>query len=232
MPAGDELFARPFHLDEAARPDIVRPFRERIAPPAVSAFDQGVALLAGNDFPKAETSFKSAIQADSDNASAALAYLAATFAAAGHDAEAASAWQTALIDGSDLPQIYVWLGDALMRTRNLAQARAILEEGLKKWPSDLRFTKPLAVLYATFGQGREALRTLERHLAEHPDDIGGELSRRRVDVPPAPGGGRRSYASRGCEARPRVRRGVRKGPRVAACRSSKSGWTFLEGRSR
>ena len=128
LPAGDDLFARPFHLDEAARPDIVRPFRERIAPPAVSAFDQGVASLAGNDFPKAETSFKSAIQADSDNASAALAYLAATFAAAGHDAEAASAWQTALIDGSDLPQIYVWLGDALMRTRNLAQARAILEE--------------------------------------------------------------------------------------------------------
>jgi hypothetical protein len=58
-----------------------------------------------------------------------------------------------------------------MRTRNLAQARAILEEGLKKWPSDLRFTKPLAVLYATFGQGREALRTLERHLAGSPDDI-------------------------------------------------------------
>jgi VWFA-related protein len=171
LPAGDELFARPFHPEEAARPDIVRSFRERIAPPAVSAFDQGVASLAGNDFPKAETSFKSAIQADSDNAAAALAYLAATFAAAGHDAEAASAWQTALIDGSDLPQIYVWLGDALMRTRNLAQARAILEEGLKKWPSDLRFTKPLAVLYATFGQGREALRTLERYLAEHPDDV-------------------------------------------------------------
>ena len=171
LPAGDELFARPFHPEEAARPDIVRSFRERIAPPAVSAFDQGVASLAGNDFPKAETSFKSAIQADSDNAAAALAYLAATFAASGHDAEAASAWQTALIDGSDLPQIYVWLGDALMRTRNLAQARAILEEGLKKWPSDLRFTKPLAVLYATFGQGREALRTLERYLADHPDDV-------------------------------------------------------------
>jgi len=65
----------------------------------------------------------------------------------------------------------VWLGDALMRTRNLGQARAIFEEALKKWPSDLRFTKPLAVLYATFGQGREALRTLERHLAAHPDDM-------------------------------------------------------------
>jgi tetratricopeptide (TPR) repeat protein len=171
LPAVDDLFARRFHLDEAARPETVRPFRERLAPPATSAFDQGVASLAAHDFPRAETSFKDAIQADSDNAAAALAYLAVTFAAAGHDTEAASAWQTALIDGSDLPQIYVWLGDALMRTRNLAQARAILEEGLKKWPSDLRFAKPLAVLYATFGQGREALRTLERHLAEHPDDV-------------------------------------------------------------
>ena len=84
-------------------------------------FEQGVASSPGRISQGRRISFKSAIQADSDNASAALAYLAATFAAAGHDAEAASAWQTALIDGSDLPQIYVWLGDALMRTRNLAR---------------------------------------------------------------------------------------------------------------
>jgi VWFA-related protein len=171
LPAGDDLFARPFQLGEAARPEIVRLFRERLAPTAASAFDRGVAALAANDFVAAETSFKNAIDADSDNASPALAYLAVTYAASGHDPEAASAWQTSLIDGSDLPQVYVWLGDALMRTRNLPQARAILEEALKKWPSDLRFTKPLAVLYATFGQGREALRTLERHLAGHPEDM-------------------------------------------------------------
>jgi len=52
-----------------------------------------------------------------------------------------------------------------MRLRNLSQARSILEEAVVKWPSDLRFAKPLALLYATFGQGREAVRTLERHLA-------------------------------------------------------------------
>jgi hypothetical protein len=31
--------------------------------------------------------------------------------------------------------------------------------------------KPLALMYATFGQGREAVRALERHLSAHPDDI-------------------------------------------------------------
>jgi hypothetical protein len=39
-----------------------------------------------------------------------------------------------------------------------------------KWPSDLRFTKPLAMLYATFGRGREAVRTLERYLEAKSDD--------------------------------------------------------------
>jgi hypothetical protein len=58
-----------------------------------------------------------------------------------------------------------------MRTRDLAQARTILEEAAAKWPSDLRFTKPLALLYATFGQGREAVRTLERYLSARHDDV-------------------------------------------------------------
>src|SRR4029453_10237074 len=44
------------------------------------------------------------------------------------------------------------------------------EGGVEKWPSYIRFIKPLAMLYATFGKGREAVRTLERHLAEQPKD--------------------------------------------------------------
>jgi hypothetical protein len=34
----------------------------------------------------------------------------------------------------------------------------------------VRFTKPLALLYAVFGQGKEAVRTLERWIDAHPDD--------------------------------------------------------------
>jgi Tfp pilus assembly protein PilF len=129
-----------------------------------------VKQLADGDYGKAETSFKTAIQPDADS-SVPLAYLAAVFAASGHDAEAASAWQTALINGDDLPEIYEWLGDALMRTHDLGQARAVLEEAVTKWPTDVRFTKPLADLYATFGQGREAVRTLERYLQAYPKDV-------------------------------------------------------------
>ena len=58
----------------------------------------------------------------------------------------------------------------MIRTHEYGEARAILEEAAGKWPSDVRFTKPLAMVYATFGKGREAVRTLERYLSEQPDD--------------------------------------------------------------
>ncbi len=57
-----------------------------------------------------------------------------------------------------------------MRNHALGEARAIYEEAAGKWPTDPRFTKPLAMLYATFGSGREAVRTLERYFAERRDD--------------------------------------------------------------
>jgi len=57
-----------------------------------------------------------------------------------------------------------------LRGRDLAEARTILEEAASKWPTDGRFTKPLAMVYGTFGRGREAVRTLERYLSEHLDD--------------------------------------------------------------
>lgn len=169
LPVQEELFDRAFSRDEVSRSDTVRAFRDRVAPEAQSAFDAGVSALKAGDYPKAETSLKAAARGDSES-TAVLTYLAATFAASGHDLEAASAWQTALIDGSDFPQIYQWLGDALMRTHDLGQARMILEEATSKWPSDVRFAKPLALLYATFGLGREAVRTLARHIAAHQDD--------------------------------------------------------------
>ena len=169
LPVGDELFARPFARDEALRPDTLRPFRERVASTARTTFDQGIAALSEGDYERAEHAFKSAVRVEADSTPI-LTYLAACFAAAGHDADAAGAWQTALIDGSDFPEIYQWLGDALLRSREISQARTILEEAQSKWPSDVRFAKPLALTYASFGQGREAVRALEKHLAVHGDD--------------------------------------------------------------
>ena len=59
----------------------------------------------------------------------------------------------------------------VMRSRNFSEARSVLEEAAQKWPADLRFTKPLAYLYATFGQGREAVRALSRYLSANTSDL-------------------------------------------------------------
>ncbi|MFN7917742.1 MAG: VWA domain-containing protein [Vicinamibacterales bacterium] len=170
LPVVDTAMARPFNKADLARSETLASFRERVAPSARAAFDSGVASLTTGDYGKAEASFKSALATDEENTSI-LAYLAASFAAAGRDDQASGAWQTALIDGSDLPQIYEWLADALMRERRLAEARAILEEAMAKWPADLRFVKPMAVISATFGQGQQAVRLLTRHLAANPNDV-------------------------------------------------------------
>ena len=50
-----------------------------------------------------------------------------------------------------------------MRNHDYAAARTMFEEAAAKWPADARFAKPLAMLYAMFGRGREAVRTLERY---------------------------------------------------------------------
>jgi VWFA-related protein len=169
LPVEDAAMAPTFQRDLAIEAATLAPFRERISATVRPAFDQGIALLTAGDYTKAELSFKRAIDAESDS-TAPLTYLAVCFAASGHDREAAAAWQTALVDGTDFPQIYQWLGDTLMRTHDFGEARAIFEEAVGKWPNDVRFTKPLAMLYGTFGRGREAVRTLERYLEEQPDD--------------------------------------------------------------
>jgi tetratricopeptide (TPR) repeat protein len=169
LPVGDELAARTFRRDSAARAETLRAFREHVAPASRSAFDKGAASLATGDYAGAEQAFKAAITVDGDS-SAAIAYLGATYAASGRDAEAAGAWQTSLVDGSGVPDTYEWLGDALIRSHELAEARATLEEAQSKWPADVRFAKPLALVYATFGLGREAVRTLEPYLIADQDD--------------------------------------------------------------
>lgn len=169
LPVDETMFRRPFAKTDVLAPATLKTFRDRVPPASMQAFDQAIAAFQSGDLPTAETTLKSAVQAESDS-TAVLNYLGAVYAAAGQDVAAAGAWQTALVNGSDLPDLYVWLGDALMRAHNLAQARGVLEEAVLQWPTDARFTKPLALTYATFGQGREAVRMLERHLTANPTD--------------------------------------------------------------
>jgi len=170
LPVTDNSFQRPFDRAQLSADDTLKAFRERVAVQARQAFDSGVAALSAGDYGSAESSFKSALATDNENTSV-LVYLAGVFASAGRDDQASGAWQTSLIDGSDFPEIYEWLADALMRERRTAEARAILEEAMTKWPGDVRFVKPMALIDATFGQGQQAVRLLQRHLDAHPDDV-------------------------------------------------------------
>jgi VWFA-related protein len=169
LPVDESTVAQPFKPSQAIDSDTLKPFRDRQPVETREAFEQGIAFLAAAEYPKAEQAFKRAIQPEVDSTPA-LAYLAASFAAAAQDSAAASAFQTALVDGDDMPQIYDWLGATLMRTHGYGEARAIYEEAIGKWPSDTRFAKPLSMLYAMLGRGREAVRTLERYLERKNDD--------------------------------------------------------------
>ena len=169
LPVDDTTMTPVFRREDAVGTAMLETFADRLDPATKAPFNEGVGFLVAGNYAKAEASFKRAIQPEVDS-TAPLVYLAASFAASGHDAEAANVWQTALVDGSDVPQIYDWLTAALLRAHQLAEARSILEEAVAKWPSDPRFTKRLAMVYGTFGRGREAVRTLERYLSERGDD--------------------------------------------------------------
>src|SRR5204862_1938790 len=97
LPIEEGSMAPSFASSSAVDKETLEPFRERVDASVKAPFDQGVVFLTAGDFAKAETAFKKAIQPEVDS-TAALTYLAASFAAAGHDIEAAGAWQTALVD--------------------------------------------------------------------------------------------------------------------------------------
>jgi VWFA-related protein len=169
LPVDAADLARPFNRDEALKPETLRLFEERVPPAAKAAFDAGVAQLQKRDYKEAEVSFKRAIQPDADSSSS-LVYLGVTYAAAGRDSQAASVWRTSMAGADDVAQVYVWLGDALIRVKALGEARPIIEEGVERWPMDARFARPLAMLYATFGKGIDAVRLLDRALRDSPAD--------------------------------------------------------------
>lgn len=169
LPIDGSGLAPPFRLADALRSEVLDAFARRVPAALRTQFAEGVTQLQKGDYVAAAGRFKEAVQPDLDP-TAALAYLAVSFAASGRDFEASSAWQTALVEGSDLPQIYVWLGEALLRARDLDRGRQILEEAIGRWPTDTRFARPLAVFYATTGRGYEAFRLLEQYVAdEHYD---------------------------------------------------------------
>ncbi len=169
LPVEARDLSHAFDRDAALQPDTLGLFQSRVPPAAHPAFDEGVAHLQKREYKDAESSFKKAITPEADSSSA-LAYLGVTYAAAGRDSQAASAWRTAMTGADDVPELYEWLGDALMRLRSSGEARPVLEEASTRFPADDRFARPLALLYATFGKGIDAVKLLEKSLAVHADD--------------------------------------------------------------
>ena len=163
LPVEQTDLARAFNRDEALKAATLQPFEARVPPVAKAAFAEGVAHLQKRDYKEAEASFKRAIQPDAES-SASLAYLGVTYAAANRDQQAASVWRTSMSGADDVAQVYVWLGDALLRIKALGEARPVIEEANERWPMDARFTRPLAMLYATFGKGVDAVRLLDQTL--------------------------------------------------------------------
>jgi VWFA-related protein len=169
LPVEQADLARTFNREEALKAATLQPFQARVPPVAKAAFDEGVAHLQKRDYKEAESSFKRAIQPDAES-SASLAYLGVTYAAAGRDQQAASVWRTSMSGADDVPQVYVWLGEALLRMKALGEARPVIEEANERWPMDARFTRPLAMLYATFGKGVDAVRLLDQTLRGNDGD--------------------------------------------------------------
>ncbi len=86
LPVDEATMSPTFVRDEALGPETLDAFRERLAPSVKTEFDQGTAFLAAGDYPKAEASFKRGIDPEVDSTSS-MTYLAASFAAGGHDRE-------------------------------------------------------------------------------------------------------------------------------------------------
>ena len=162
--------ARPFNRGQLLDPAILQTFRTLVGTTTREIFDQGVAQYQSGEYKDAAASFKRAVRPDADP-TAPMAYLAGIYAAQGQDAEAANIWRTALLAGSDVPEIYVWLADSLVRRRAFGEAQPLLEDAVKRWPTDRRFLRLLALLYGTAGRGREAADLLSQAIASNPDDV-------------------------------------------------------------
>ncbi|HUR35956.1 MAG TPA: VWA domain-containing protein [Vicinamibacterales bacterium] len=170
LPVDPARLERPFDRAQLLQPLTLQRFRDLVGPPARAAFDQGVAQYQNGAYTDAAASFKRAVRPDVDP-TAPLAYLAATYASQGLDAEAANIWRTALLAGSDVPEIHVWLADALVRRKAIVEAQALLEEAVTRWPADRRFLRLLGILYAMSGRGGEAADLVNRAIASNPDDV-------------------------------------------------------------
>jgi tetratricopeptide (TPR) repeat protein len=126
-------------------------------------------LYAAGQLDAAAARFREAIRLDSEF-SPAVFYLGACYAAGGKDREAAAAWQTTLVSDTGAAFVYTLLADALLRQREIDRTIRILDEASARWPEHPDIEMRRGVALAMNGKGAEALRALDRYLADRPND--------------------------------------------------------------
>jgi VWFA-related protein len=135
----------------------------------VGSFLAGLAELARGDVNRAATDFAQALKTVPGFFPAAF-YLGACYASGGQDRDAATIWRTTLVTHPSAPWIYTVLSDALLRSKETAQAVNLLRETVKLWPENDDVLMRLGTALSMAGQPAQALKTLDGYLSRHPDD--------------------------------------------------------------
>ena len=136
-----------FQRDQAVDRATLEPFRARVPDGAKAAFDQGIGFLARRRLCQGRAELQERDRARrrqhrrSRISGRGVCGLGARPTSRERVADGAGRRDRAVADLSVARRC----ADAHAR---LGEARAVLEEAVGKWPSDVRFTKPLAMLYA------------------------------------------------------------------------------------
>jgi len=134
-------------------------------------FLRGLVLFSRDELDPAARKFRQTVRLSHDFFAAAF-YIGACYASAGRDADAAAAWQTALVAETEGSFVFEVLGDALLRQEEGQQAVDILTEAHMLWPDEPGFARRLAVAEAVARKHGNAIAALEQYLAARPDDAG------------------------------------------------------------
>lgn len=140
-----------------------------VAPDVASSFLRGIALFARGDLNDAANAFRAALRESGDFFPAAF-FLGACHAAAGHDTEAAGAWQTSLITLEHVPLVYEMLADALVRLGRYREASDILEEAASRFTGLESLESRRAAVALALGDRRGAFARVSSYLERHPED--------------------------------------------------------------
>jgi VWFA-related protein len=149
--------------------DAIQAVQEATGPQVAASFVRGLALLNRGEIERATARFDEAVKADPQFSAAAF-YLGAAHAAAGNDRDAAAIWQKSLITDPSAPFVYVVLGDALLRMRDLDRAIDVFTEARALWPANDTVTQRMAATLVTANKPLDAMKVLDPYLAAHPAD--------------------------------------------------------------